>query len=61
MTSDAAECGRRAIALQRKSWLFVGSELGGERSAFIYSVIGCDKNDIDLQAWLAEVIACRIS
>lgn len=49
------------MALGRKSWLFTGSERGGDRAAFMYSLIGSAKlNGIDPQAWLADVIA-RIS
>lgn len=49
------------MALGRKSWLFAGSERGGQRAAAIYTLIGTAKlNDIDPQAWLADVIA-RIS
>ncbi len=44
------------IALGRKSWLFAGSERGGERAALMYSLIVTAKlNDIDPQAWLADV------
>ena len=40
---------------------FAGSERGGQRAAAMYSLIGTAKlNDIDPQAWLADVIA-RIS
>ncbi len=46
----------RVIALGRKSWLFAGSERGGERAALMYSLIVTAKlNDIDPQAWLADV------
>lgn len=46
------------IALGRKSWLFAGSERGGDRAAAMYSLIITVKmNDIDPQAWLAEVLA----
>ena len=49
------------MALGRKSWLFAGSERGGQRAAFVYALIGTAKlNGIDPQAWLADVIA-RIS
>ena len=45
----------------RKCWLFAGSERGGQRAAAMYTLIGTAKlNDIDPQAWLADVIA-RIS
>jgi hypothetical protein len=48
----------RAIALGRKSWLFAGSDRGGQRAAAIYSLIVTAKlNDVDPQAWLADVLA----
>jgi transposase len=48
----------RAIALGRKSWLFCGSDRGGERAAVMYSLIVPAKmNDVDPQAWLADVLA----
>ena len=61
LTNNAAERSLRGVALGRKSWLFAGSERGGQRAAFMHSLIGTAKlNGIDPQAWLAEVIA-RIS
>ena len=61
LTNNAAERSLRGVALGRKSWLFAGSERGGQRAAFMYSLIGTAKlNGIDPQAWLADVIA-RIS
>ncbi len=46
-----------AIALGRKSWLFAGSDRGGQRTAFMLSLITTAKlNDIDPQAWLANVL-----
>jgi transposase len=58
LTNNAAERALRGIALGRKSWLFAGSERGGERAAFMYSLIVTAKmNDIDPQAWLANVLA----
>ena len=48
----------RGIALGRKSWLFAGSDRGGERAAIVYSLIATAKlNDVDPQAWLADVLA----
>ena len=45
------------MALGRKAWLFAGSDRGGERAAAIYSLIGTAKlNDVDPQAWLADVL-----
>jgi len=54
---NAAERGLRGIALGRKSWLFAGSDRGGQRAAVMYSLIVSAKmNDIDPQAWLAHVL-----
>ncbi|KAF0172542.1 MAG: insertion sequence transposase protein, partial [Rhodobacteraceae bacterium] len=48
----------RVVALNRKAWLFAGSPRGGDRAAFMYSLIVTAKmNDIDPQAWLADVLA----
>jgi transposase len=44
--------------LGRKSWLFCGSDRGGQRAAVMYSLIVTAKmNDVDPQAWLADVLA----
>jgi transposase len=57
LTNNAAERALRGVALGRKSWLFAGSERGGERAAFMYTLIVTAKmNDIDPQAWLADVL-----
>ena len=46
------------MALGRKSWLFAGSDRGGQRAAAIYSLIVTAKlNNVDPQAWLADVLA----
>ena len=58
LTNNAAERALRGIALGRKSWLFAGSDRGGERAADLYSLIVTAKlNDVDPQAWLADVLA----
>jgi transposase len=58
LTNNAAERALRGIALGRKSWLFAGSDRGGTRAAVIYSLIVTAKmNDVDPQAWLADVLA----
>jgi hypothetical protein len=58
LTNNAAERALRGIALGRKSWLFAGSERGGDRAAFMYTLIVSAKmNDIDPQAWMADVLA----
>src|SRR5262249_19247059 len=46
----------RGIALGRKSWLFAGSDRGGERAAVMYTLIQTARlNDVDPQAWLVNV------
>lgn len=58
LTNNAAERSLRGVALGRKSWLFAGSERGGDRAAFMYTLIVTAKmNGIDPQAWLADVLA----
>ena len=58
LTNNAAERGLRGIALGRKSWLFCGSDRGGQRAAAMYSLIVTAKmNGVDPQAWLADVLA----
>ena len=58
LTNNAAERALRGVALGRKSWLFAGSERGGDRAAFMYSLIVTAKmNDVDPQTWLADVLA----
>ena len=57
LTNNAAERALRGVALGRKSWLFCGSDRGGERAAALYSLIITAKlNDIDPRAWLADVL-----
>ena len=66
-TADASDIGPQhpardgqnycEIALGRKSWLFAGSDRGGQRAAAMYSIIVTAKmNDVDPQAWLADVL-----
>ena len=58
LTNNAAERALRGVALGRKAWLFAGSDRGGERAAFMYSLIATAKlNGVDPQAWLADVLA----
>jgi transposase len=58
ITNNAAERGLRGIALGRKSWLFCGSDRGGERAAAMYSLIMTAKmNGVDPLAWLSDVLA----
>lgn len=58
LSNNAAERALRGIALGRKAWLFCGSDRGGQRAATMYSLIATAKlNDVDPQAWLADVLA----
>jgi transposase len=51
LTNNAAE---RAL----KSWLFASSQRGADRTAFMYTLIATARlNDVDPQAWLADVLA----
>ena len=48
----------RGIAIGRKNYLFLGSDLGGERAATMYSLIGSAKlNDINPEAYLRHVLS----
>ena len=58
LTNNAAERALHGVALGRESWLFAGSERVGDRAAFMYTLIVTAKmNDIDPQAWLADILA----
>ena len=58
MSNNAAERALRGIAVGRHNWTFAGSDEGGCRAAAIYTLIETAKlNDIDPQAWLADVLA----
>jgi transposase len=58
LSNNAAERAVRGIALGRRAWLFAGSDRGGERAAAMYTLIATAKlNDINPQAWLADVLA----
>jgi transposase len=58
LSNNAAERELRGVALGRKSWLFAGSDRGGERAAVMLTLIHTAKlNGIDPQAWLADVLA----
>src|SRR3984893_16828896 len=58
MSNNAAERALRGIAVGRHHWTFAGSDDGGRRAAAIYTLIETAKlNDVDPQAWLADVLA----
>ena len=58
LSNNAAERALRGIALGRRSWLFAGSDRGGQRAAKMYGLIVTARmNHVDPQAWLADVLA----
>jgi hypothetical protein len=58
LTNNAAERALRCIPLGRKAWLFCGSDRGGQRAAVLCTLIQTARlNDVDPQAWLADVLA----
>jgi transposase len=58
LSNNAAERAMRGVALGRRSWLFAGSDRGGQRAAAVYSLVTTAKmNGVDPQAWLADVLS----
>src|SRR4029079_12911013 len=58
LSNNAAERALRGIALGRKSWLFAGSDRGGQRAAALYSlIVTAQMHDIAPAALLADVLA----
>jgi transposase len=57
VSNNVAERAARCVAVGRKNWTFAGSDEGGHRAAAIYTLIETKLNDIDPQAWLADVLA----
>jgi transposase len=58
LSNNAAERALRCVPLGRKAWLSCGSDRGGDRAAVLYTLIQTAKlNDVDPQAWLADVLA----
>lgn len=54
--NNAAERSLRSVALGRRSYLFAGSDAGGERAAAMYSLIGsCKLCGIDPERYLRHV------
>jgi transposase len=56
--NNPAERALRTIAVTRKNFLFLGSEVGGERAAILYTVLESARlNGLDPEGYLADVIA----
>ena len=46
------------LSAEINTWLFCGSDRGGQRAAVLYTLIQTARlNDVDPQAWLADVLA----
>jgi transposase len=46
------------VAVGRRNWTFAGSDEGGRRAAALCTLVATAKlNDVDPQAWLADVLA----
>src|SRR4051794_33351591 len=57
LNNNAAERAWRGVVLERRAWLFAGSDRGGERAATMYTLIAPAKlNHINPQAWLADLL-----
>jgi transposase len=57
LSNNAAERALRGIALGRRSWLFCGSDRGGQSAAAVASlIVGYKMTDVDPHAWLADVL-----
>ncbi|CAI1079138.1 Transposase and inactivated derivatives [Serratia entomophila] len=55
--NNLAENALRTVSLGRKNYLFFGSDLGGERGALLYSLLGsCKLNNVDPEAYLRHVL-----
>lgn len=58
LTNNVAERALGGLALGRKAWLFAGPDRGAERAAVMITLIMTAKlNEVDPQAWLADVFA----
>jgi transposase len=58
LSNNAAERALRGVAIGRRNWTFAGSDAGGHRAAAVYTLVEtCKMNDVDPQAWLADVLA----
>jgi transposase len=58
LSNNTAERALRGVVMVRKSWMFAGSDAGGQRAAVFYALIVTARlNNPDPQAWLADVLA----
>lgn len=58
LSSNAAECALRGIAVGHRNWTFFGSDAGAVRATAVYTLIEkAELYDVDLQAWLVDTLA----
>ena len=58
LDNNTAERAMRPIAIDRKNYLFLGSEKGGKSAAICYSLIEtCKLNGVNPQSWLTHALA----
>lgn len=58
VSNNAAENAIRPVALGRKSWLFAGSDAGGDRAAIFYTLIrSALLNGLEPEAYLRDVLS----
>ncbi|ESJ27701.1 hypothetical protein CFSAN001091_19270 [Salmonella enterica subsp. enterica serovar Nchanga str. CFSAN001091] len=56
--NNAAERALQAVCLDKKNYIFFGSDHGGERGALLYGLIGtCSLNGIDPEAYLRHILS----
>ena len=57
MLNNASENANRRVALDRKNWLFCGSDNGGNTAAVLFSFIAtCQRHEVNPYAYLRDVL-----
>ncbi|WP_280980568.1 MULTISPECIES: transposase [unclassified Bradyrhizobium] len=58
LSNNAAERALSGVVVGRRNWTFADSDAGGNRAAAAYTLTETrEMNDVDRQAWLADVLA----
>jgi hypothetical protein len=58
LDNTAAERALRLVAVGRKTWLFPGSDAGGERAATLFTIFGtCKLRGVDPWAYTVDIMA----
>ena len=57
LDNNSAERAMKPVAIDRKNWMFAGSQRGGKAMAIAFTLIETAKlNKVDPQAWLTDVL-----